>query len=431
MTGPSNISSRVFYGYWIVAAAFITQFIAVGMQNYIVGPFLTPMTEEFGWTRAEFTAARSIGQMVLAFTGFAIGSYIDRYGGRPFIIAGTLILSVAVYLLGSINSLSQWLVINGVILTMGGAMIGNLVVNVTLGKWFVEKRGRAVALAAMGVSLSGILLPPMSTWMVDNFGWRHTWELLGIGVMVIAMPMALIIKRAPEDYSLFPDGKTAQQVALGNAALAQLDFDNSMTRSQAMRTVKFYLLVLAFGLFQISITVMLLQTIPFMTDAGYSRISAASMLSLASVPAFVSKPAWGILIDRFSARILAAAGAAITGIAVIFIVFSVHAGVTVLVYGGFLLMGVGWGGLIPLQEVIWATFFGRRHLGSVRSMAMPFTFGMSAVGPVLVALYYDLAGNYDLALILIAVCNLASALMLYRIPDNVQQATAVVTAGQS
>ena len=68
-----------------------------------------------------------------------------------------------------------------------------------------------------------------------------------------------------------------------------------------------------------------------------------------------------------------------------------------------------------MQEVIWASFFGRRYLGSVRSTAMPFTFGMSALGPVLVAYYYDVVGNYDLALLAIAICNLASAIMLYRI----------------
>jgi cyanate permease len=80
-------------------------------------------------------------------------------------------------------------------------------------------------------------------------------------------------------------------------------------------------------------------------------------------------------------------------------------------------MGVGWGGLLPLQEVIWASVFGRRYLGSVRSTAMPFTFGMSALGPILVAYYYDIAGNYDLSLVVIASCNLASAFMLYRLNE--------------
>ena len=86
-------------------AGFVTQFVAVGMSNYIVGSFLIPMTEEFGWTRAEFSLSRSIGQVVLACTGFVIGSAIDRYGGRRFIIVGAFILSAATYSLGNITTL--------------------------------------------------------------------------------------------------------------------------------------------------------------------------------------------------------------------------------------------------------------------------------------------------------------------------------------
>ena len=412
---PSN---RIYYGYWIVVAGFVTQFVAVGMSNYIVGSFLIPMTQEFGWTRAEFSLSRSIGQVVLACTGFVIGSAIDRYGGRRFIIVGAFILSAATYSLGNITTLSQWLLLNGLMLTAGAALIGNLVVNVTLGKWFVERRGRAVALAGMGISLSGIILPMLSTWMVDENGWRASWKLLGIAAGLLTLPMAFIMRRSPEDHGLHPDGKSEEEMAQGHGAAAQADFENSMTRAQAMRTSSFYFLVLAFGLFQISITVMLIQTIPLMTDAGYSRLVASTMISLASVPAFLSKPLWGILIDRYSPRKLAAVGAAVTGSAVMLIVFSVANELDLLVYVGFLSMGIGWGGLLPLQEVIWATFFGRRYLGSVRSTAMPFTFGMSALGPVLVAYYYDQVGNYDLALLAIALCNIASAIMLYRMKST-------------
>lgn len=408
----------LYYGYWIVVAGFITQFVAVGMANYVVGSFLIPMTEEFGWNRAEFTAARSIGQIVFATTGFVIGSSIDRYGGRPFMLGGGLLLAGSMIYLSTIQTLTEWLVINGLMLTTGAAMIGNLVVNVTLGKWFVERRGRAVALAGMGISLAGIMLPPIATYLVDEFGWRESWRILGIAAFVLTIPAALIVRRSPEDFNLHPDGHSAEDVSAGMGEAAQRDFDRSMTRAQAMRTSSFYFLVLAFGLFQISITVMLTQTIPLMTDANYSRFIASSMISLASVPAFLSKPIWGVLIDKYNPRILAAIGAAVTGSAVMLIVFSVSNNLDLLVYFSFLLMGLGWGGLLPLQEVIWATFFGRRYLGSVRSMAMPFSFGMSAVGPILVAYYHDLAGNYDLALLIVATCNIASAVMLYRMRET-------------
>ena len=410
--------SRIFYGYWIILAAFVTQFTAIGLQNYVIGPFTIPMTDEFGWTRAEFTSARSIGQMVAAFTGFFIGAGVDRYGGRPFILTGMVILSISVYALGAVQSLSQWNVINGFIVTIGAAMIGNLVVNVTLGKWFVEQRGRAVALAAMGVSLSGVLLPPLTTWLVDMFGWRTAWHVLGVGAALLITPAALVIRRSPEDYNMNPDGRTAEQMASELGDKARLDYASSMTRRQAMRTGRFYALVLAFGLFQISITVMLLQTVPFMTDAGYSRIVAASMISLTSVPALISKPFWGVLIDRYSARPLAAIGAGITGFSLIIIVLAVQLKNDVLVYAAFLMMGLGWGGLIPLQEVIWASYFGRRYLGAVRATAMPFTFAMTALGPVLAAAHYDRFGNYDNAFLIMAVCNLGAALMLLMISDK-------------
>jgi MFS transporter, OFA family, oxalate/formate antiporter len=409
---------KIFYGYWIILAAFVTQFTAIGLQNYVIGPFTIPMTDEFGWTRAEFTSARSIGQMVAAFTGFFIGAGVDRYGGRPFILIGMVILSISVYSLGSVQTLTHWVMVNGFIVTIGAAMIGNLVVNVTLGKWFVEQRGRAVALAAMGVSLSGVLLPPVTTWLVDVFGWRTAWHVLGVGAAILITPAALVIRRTPEDYNMNPDGHTAEQMASEMGDKARLDYASSMTRRQAMRTGRFYALVLAFGLFQISITVMLLQTVPFMTDAGYSRIVAASMISLTSIPAFISKPFWGMLIDRYSARPLAAIGAGITGFSLIIIVLAVQVQNNMLVYGAFLLMGLGWGGLIPLQEVIWASYFGRRYLGSVRATAMPFTFAMTAMGPVLAAAHYDYFGNYDNAFLLMAICNLGAAVMLMFISDS-------------
>ena len=410
--------NRIYYGYWIVVAGLVTQFIAVGMSNYVAGAFMVPMNDEFGWTRAEFSFSRSLGQLVVAFTGFMIGSWIDRWGGRPFIFAGALLMSASLYGMSLIQTLPQWLLLNGIVLTIGSAMIGSLVISVSLGKWFVERRGLAVSLAAMGISLAGIVIQPVTTFLVDNFGWRESWQILGLITLCLTLPMAAIVRRRPEDYGLFPDGKTQKEIEQGHGAAAHADFARSMTRAQAMRTSEFYVLVVAFGLFQISITVMLLQTIPLMTDAGYSRMVAAGMVPLASLPAFFSKPFWGLLIDRFQPMLLTAAGAVTTGLSVIFIVISIANGMDLLVYAGFLLMGVGWGGMLPLQEVIWASFFGRRYLGSVRSMALPFSFGLSAVGPVLVALYYDIAGDYDLALIAMGVCNLTSALLLIRLQNE-------------
>ena len=166
-----------------------------------------------------------------------------------------------------------------------------------------------------------------------------------------------------------------------------------MTRAQAMRTSTFYTLVLAFGLFQISITVMLLQTIPFDDRCWLFTIYCVEYDFTCVDSCFSQQACMGILIDRYSPKKLAAIGAALTGGAVLVIVYSVATRFDALVYSGFIMMGFGWGGLLPLQEVIWATTFGRRYLGSVRSTALPFVLGMAALGPVLVAYYYDQVGK--------------------------------------
>lgn len=413
---PTALRRPIYYGYWLIGLAFVAQFVGVGSLNYIAGPFMTPMIDELGWTRAEYTVPRTLGQFIMALVGFLIGAQVDRHGGRRLMLIGTTLLVGAMLTLAHITTLWQWVVLNGIMLTVGVALIGNLVVNVTLAKWFVLKRGRAVAFSAMGVSFAGVLLVPATTAAIDLWGWRVAWQLLAAGAAVLMYPVALMMRRAPEDHGLHPDGLSDAQISAGLGARASADYASSLTRSQALRTLSFYLIVLAFGLFVINIGVMLLQTVPFLTDRGFSRMTASLMITVASVPSLLSKPIWGYFIDRVDAKPLAAAGAALTGLALLVIIFAVQAGALPLVFVGYFALGIGWGGMIPLQEVIWADFFGRRYLGAVRGAAMPFSLLIGASAPLLTSLYYDVVGNYTGALLTVAMLNCVSAVMIWWIP---------------
>jgi sugar phosphate permease len=315
-----------------------------------------------------------------------------------------------------VSTIWQWLLVNGVAVTVGGALLGNLVVNVTLAKWFVEKRGQAVAWAAMGISFGGILLTPAVTVAIDVLDWRTTWLLLSAGTALLVFPVALVMRRTPEDHGMHPDGKSDEQVALGEARRAEADFARSLTRRQALRTTAFYLLVFAFGLFSMNIVVMLLQTLPYLTDTGFSRSEAAYAVVVASVPAMLSKPVWGFFIDRLSPKPLAALGAVMTGIALFAIVLSVDSGLLFWIYAAYFMLGLGWGGMIPLQEVIWGSYFGRRHLGAVRSAGLPFALLFGAGAPLAVSYYHDITGGYGGALLVVAGLNVLSGLILQMIP---------------
>ena len=406
---------RLFYGYVLVGAAFVAQFVSIGIISYVAGPFMAPMSDDLGWTRAEFSVARSVAQVVMALTGFVIGGTIDRLGGRRLMVIGTLVLAASLALHSQMQTLWQWFVLNGVVTTVGCALVGNLVVNVTLAKWFVVRRGQAIAWAAMGVSLGGILITPFATWAIDTHGWREAWLWLAGMTIVVMLPVAALMRRAPEDYGLQPDGLADLPADDRRAERARLDFEQSLTRGQAVRTSSFYLLALAFGFFQINIVVVLLHIVPYLVDVGFSRNQAAFAMVVASIPAMLSKPVWGYFIDHLPAKPLAAVSASTTGVALLCVVLAVEAQQLGLVYAAFVLLGLGWGGMLPLQEVVWGSFFGRRYLGAVRSAALPVALVLSASAPVLVAAYQDRTGSYFEAMMVVAVLNILSGLLIYRV----------------
>lgn len=403
---------HIFHGYWIVVAAFIALFVSVGTQTYVIGVMFKPMTEEFGWSRTDFTYAQTVGRFLMAFAGFVIGGYVDRFGGRVLMLIGATILGSALWLTSGVDTLWQWIALSGVVFTVGAALMGNLVVNVALAKWFVEKRGWVVSLAALGISVAGMLMPLLVTVWIDAFGWRSAWRMLAVLAWSLAYPAALLMRRQPEDYGLHPDGRSDAEVAAGRGAAAAADYANSFTRREALRTRAFYMVVFAFGLSGVALGTVLLQAIPFLTDEGFSPSTAAVMVSSFSVVSGLSKPAWGLLLDRRDPRRLAAASFVVTGASLNLMVIGATAQSVPVVTSAFLLFGLGVGGTLPLQEVIWATFFGRRYLGAVRSVAMPFSLVLGAGGPLVVSVYFDIIGDYHGAFFAISALSLLGAAVM-------------------
>ena len=404
---------RIYFGYYIVGAALLAQFIAVGSQASVSGVFLRPMTEDLGWSTADFTWAQTISRFLMAFAGVWIGVYVNKLGGRPVMVAGALILAGALFSVSLVEELWQWLLLRGVVFALGAAMVGNLVVNVTLSKWFVERRGRAIAVAAMGVSLAGVVWPPLMTWIIEQSDWRGGWQAMSAISLAVLLPAALFMRRSPEDHRMHPDGKSDAEIRSGGGMAAALDLRNSFTRTEALRTSAFYIVVVAFGLGGFGIGVILLHTIPFLTGLGFSPATAAWLSAAMSLPAFLAKPFWGWLTDKVEPKYLAVAAFNLAGAGMLVILGGGNSGSLPVLTAGYVVLGWGFGGFIPLQETIWGSYFGRRYLGAVRSIAMPFALFFAAGGPQAASFYVDVVGNYDGAFVTVAAMwALGGAIML-------------------
>jgi sugar phosphate permease len=388
-----------FYGWYIVGAALVAQFVAVGTQGWASGIFLKPMTEDLGWTREQYSLVQTVSTFVMGGVGFFIGAQIDRRGPRLLMFSGALISGTALIATSRVQELWQFYLLRGVAQTVGNAMIGNLVVNVTVAKWFVARRGMAIAISSAGLSLSGVVMVPVIGWWVSEFGWRSGWVLLGLVAFVLVLPSCYVMRRAPEDMGLLPDGMTrAQAEAFSRlrkraSAVSEVQW----TRPEAVRTSSLWMVILAYGLAQVGMGGNVLHSLPLLTDAGFSRSTGAWIFTAQAWSALIAKPFWGLLMDRFHARQLSAVTFVIIAFATVGTVAAAHTGSIAFASVVFVIYGLGAGGNQPLQETVWASYFGREHLGKIRAIAMPFSIVFGAGGPLLAGYLYDKTGDYVIA----------------------------------
>jgi MFS transporter, OFA family, oxalate/formate antiporter len=405
---------RLFYGWYIVGVALLAQCISAGTQAFASGLFLTPMTEELGWSRESFSAVQTVSTFVMGGLGLLIGGMVDRRGPRRLMLIGGLISGAALIGTSRVETLWQFYLLRGVAQTAGNALLGNLVVNVTVAKWFVVRRGMAVAIASLGISLGGVLVAPLVALVIEGGGWRSAWVVLGVAVWVLMLPSALIMRRQPEDFGLTPDGMTPDQAQRYAQARrrASASSERQWTRPEALRTSTIWLVIFAYGVANIGLGALLLHMIPFLTDHGIRRPQAAVLLSVYAWAALLSKPVWGTLMDRLHARFLSAIAFAISAVSNVGMLAAVEWDAYPLLVVMLLGYGFGTGGSVPLQETVWASYFGRVHLGSIRAVAMPFTILFSATGPLLAGTLYDRTGSYAVAFLVFAGCSLLGVVLV-------------------
>ena len=419
-TATEVTPARFFYGRWIVLGAILGQFISVSVNVGSAGVLLDPITEDFGWSRAQFTIATAGASAVGGIAGFFIGPMVDRHGARRLMVAGSALLIGTLLLASRITELWQFVLLEWFGLGLGFSLVGPLVVNITLSKWFVTGRGWAISIGSIGISLASVITPLVMTRVVDSSGWRDGFLVLAGAVAIVALPVALIMRRQPEDYGLLPDGVPADGHGVSAAAsqATRLDALNSYTRAEALRTPAIWLLTITVGCFGAGTTSVLFHGIPFSTDAGFTRTEAALAIAAAGVTNLISKFAWGYTLSRFHVRTLWAGCFGLLAVGVILMLLADASDFFPLLIGAFLLWGFGFGGGIPLSEFIWAKYYGRVHIGAVRGVGMPFSIIFGAIAPISVALVADASGRYIGAWLGLAVVYLvgAAAVLMSREP---------------
>lgn len=304
--------------------------------------------------------------------------------------------------LSQINSLWQYytLYIIGRVMAMG-AMSDSLAATVAV-KWFVARRGTAVAIASMGGPFGGTVLAFVAQFIINAYGWREAWAFFGLLILLLLVaPVWLFIYRNPEDVGLTPLRPIEQSPSMASGVakerVARPVAEVSWTFGDAVRTSSFWLLTSVFALSLFSTSGITFNLVAHLTDEGVSATVAVATLGIYAIAQSGGYLAWGILLDRLDAKGVVLLNTALTALAVIFLWFARS---PLTLYPSALLLGFVQGGIYAAGHVLWAQYFGRRYLGGIRGLSLLFQTLGNAFGPLLVALIYDISNTYSWAFLM-------------------------------
>ncbi len=415
MPAPSQ-KPKFFYGWYIVGVGFLSHLACAFHMSSTLSVFLKPLTEDLAVSRGLFSLLRSGEILIGAAMAPLVGPLVDRYGGRWLMAGGALVAGAGFVLLSQVNSYWQFLALRWTLITIGGVFMCHMVVSVTVSRWFVRRRGRAIAIASLGQGLSKVLIPIVTATLFAWIGWRGTWSIFGIITLVlIVIPALIFMRRSPEDMGLRPDGEAAGEV---NADATTADRGIAQTHIHAdevvwnwrevLRTHTFWIVCFIYGMANIGIAGLNLHVFAYVTDVGFSPWVGATVLSIIASTQLGSTLVWGFVSERMPIRYSSMLMFLIQAVGLALAIVSRE---VALLYLGFLLYGVGLGGGWVLQELVWANYFGRLSLGMVRGLGILVTHAFGAAGAPFFGYVHDATGSYDSSFIAFVIALALSALL--------------------
>ena len=392
-----------YYGWVILAVASVPSFGSRPvMAVATLSVFVVPMTDEFGWSRGQFSGAVSLGAVLgLVVSPFA-GRLVDRYGSGIMLSASAAVVGICAIGLSMTSPIWSFYAMY----VPGRAVFSSpleLGTSTAVSNWFIRRRPSALAYMGIIQSIGLTIFPVVAQVMINGWGWRTAWLALGIFTISTGIiPVLLLMARRPEDMGLEPDPqRNWQQKTNSDSVTASSGVESSLqsknaevnyTVRQALRTRAFWILALfsVFG-FIVQAGVSLHQVPHYIGQGVDIRLAAitASVFAFGSVPGGLF---WSFWARRLPLRILLSVAGATMAVGAIGTGYS-----SSLAWGLPMgaLLGVGVGGIHLLLRLTWADYYGRLHLGSIRGLTLPAQIGGQALGPTVAGVMFDATGGYQ------------------------------------
>ncbi len=436
--------SNIFFGWWTVLVTGIMAGWGSGVWSYGFGSYFQPIQEEFGWTRAQLSAAHSLGRLEGGVEGPFGGFLTDKYGPRVVNLLGEFMAGLGLMLMYFVNSFWMFLFVWGFLVSVGFNLAGFGPLETALSNWFIKKRGLAIGLGRFifGI-ITGVILPVMS-FLLYAYGWRSAFLIAGFGTWILGIPLTwfFVKPKRPEYYGLLPDGVKEIQseildITVNNDGESMIDAgveyakqygEIEFTVRQIMRVRAFWIMAIAGILYSVSWSVVQLHHVPHLIDVGIDPVVAAGALGMMVVVSAPGRLLGGVLMDRIPSDKVKYVFFAVNTAQVLELFIFLFAKTMGMVYVFVGLYGFTMGIRYVLYPLTRGRFFGRKAYGSIQGISSLMTLPASIFSPIYAGWMYDVTGSYQAVLIQgIALLAIASVAFLFMMPPKPPEKVTSVT----
>jgi MFS family permease len=392
---------------WLVVASVTLILTATSGARFLYGVVLKPVSEQFGWDRADLTVAVAINMIVLSACQPFIGAVVDRIGSRPVLIVGVVALAFALVPISFATELWHFYVLYGIIAAV--ALVATSPVNTTslVSGWFTERRGTALSIATSGSAFGQLLIVPLATLTLHQTDWRSVYRGLAVLLLVFITPVALLfVRESPSAPSSGPARTGVRHPSNGGTDVPSLGL------REALNSSAFWLL--AFGFFVCGFTMAFANThfLAYADDMGMGSMEAADIVAVTAAFSIVGSIVLGFAGDRRSRPVVLAVTYALRGLA--FLLLAVlPTGSLVYLYA--IVLGISWTATTPLSAAISTDLYGRANIGVIFGTMFTFMNLGFGAGSFLDGVVYDSTGSYEAALVVNAVLGVLAALAVMQI----------------
>lgn len=391
-----------FYGWVIIIISAMSLFFAGPGQTYSVSIFINAYIKEFGWSRSLVSSIYSFASLCAGLMLPYIGSKIDSAGHRKM-------LTLISFLLG-ITCLWMSFVFNPVMLFIGfvflrllgqGSM--TLIPSTLVSQWFVKRRGRAISLMKIGGVISAGAVPVINNWLLNTVGMKFTWIIWAVSLMTIMAPLGwILVRNKPEEMKLLPDGESIKKSEKETSKNENIIIEGKIdwTLKAAMKTRTFWLMMFCMTVPSMINTGLTFHMLSIIEEKGLSIAFAASVLGLTAVIQLPLNFLAGHLVDRIKVHYIRAINYWIMVLALVAISTATTSKVVIL----YAILSAVFNAFNSVTtEALWPAYYGRKHLGSIRSMATTAMVIGSALGPLPFGVAFDMFNGYKEILIIMMI----------------------------